>query len=272
MDVVLAIMTSSPYRDAVARFADDFAASIGGRVRVLAPAEVPEPGRPPVTPAGREDQEQLLNRVQAQAEEDVDSVASDVQVNGEWLVGAPVRECVRELARCDFGVVGKTLAGELAGGKTLGRQVMQLKRSATKPLIIVPHEVRPLRNVLFVYTNHPEAGHALSLAQPLSDTGKTITLFEAAPALGRPELEGTGGAFLEEHRIGHKAVKYDCSKCEEEGAASGPVGDVLHLVDQENIDLVVMGGTRRGFWGRMLWPEMAYEVAWNIDVPLLIWY
>ena len=51
-----------------------------------------------------------------------------------------------------------------------------------------------------------------------------------------------------------------------------PVGQVLHLVEQENIDLVVMGGTRRGFLGRMMWPEMAYEVAWNIQVPLLIWY
>lgn len=39
-----------------------------------------------------------------------------------------------------------------------------------------------------------------------------------------------------------------------------------------HIDLVVMGGTQRGFLGRMLWPEMAHEVAGSINVLLLIWY
>jgi nucleotide-binding universal stress UspA family protein len=97
-------------------------------------------------------------------------------------------------------------------------------------------------------------------------------LFVAAPISGRVELEGTGEGYLEEHRVSHKRVKYDCGKCEVEGAASGPVGDILHLVDQEQIDLVVMGGTRRGYRGRVLWPEMAYGAAGNIKVPLLIWY
>ena len=101
---------------------------------------------------------------------------------------------------------------------------------------------------------------------------RSIVLFGATPPLGRVELEGTGNAYLEEHRVSHKTVKYDCSKCDAEGGGAGPVGDVLNLVGQENIDLVVMGGTRRGYFGRMLWPEMAYEVAWNIEVPLLIWY
>lgn len=271
MDVVLAIVTNSPYRNAVARFADEFAASIEGRVRVLSPAQVPATALP-VPAIGAEDQETLLDRVAGEAEQQVEELAPDVLVSGEWLVGAPVKECVRGMARCDFGVVGKTLFGELPGTRNLGRELVQLKRSCTKPLIIVPQEVRPLRNVLFVYTNHPEAGHALTLARPLSEGGKNIVLFVATPALGRAELEGTGNAYLEEHRISHKTVKYDCSKCEEEGGGAGPVGDILHLVDQESIDLVVMGGTRRGFFGRMLWPEMAYEVAWNIQVPLLIWY
>lgn len=264
MDVVLAVMTDSPYRDSVAQFAADFAESIKGRVRVLTPAQVPL--------GGMKNQERLLDRAKADAEQEVEAFDPDMLVSGEWLVGPPVRSCVREMARCDFGVVGKTLLGALPEGQTLGRQVMELERTCTKPLIIVPEEVRPLRNVLFVYTNHPEAGHALSLAIPLSEAGKKIFLFVATPALGRVELEGTGSAYLEEHRVSHETVEYDCSKCDTEGGGTGPVEDILHLVEQENIDLVVMGGTRRGFWGRMLWPNMAYEVAWNIEVPLLIWY
>lgn len=271
MDVVLAIMTNSPYRDAVATFSEDFAAAIKGTVRVLSPAQVLPPARGPVL-VPPEDREKLLDRVEAEAVEEVEAVDEDIPVSGEWAVGPVVKGCIRELARCDFGVVGKSLWGEPRVGQTLGKQVMQLKRASTKPLIIVPKEVRPLRNVLFVYTNHPESGHALSLARSLSETGKTINLFAATPPLGRFEFEGTGGEYLEQHRITHKTVQYDCSKCDEEGGGAGPVGEVLNLIDQENIDLVVMGGTRRGFWGRMLWPEMAYEVAWNVKVPLLIWY
>lgn len=264
MDVVLAVMTDSPYRDSVAKFAVEFAAGIKGRVRVLAPAQVPV--------GGAENQERLLDRAETEAEQEIETLDPDMVVSGEWLVGPPVRACVREMAQCDFGVVGKTLSGALPGGQSLGRQVMQLERTCTKPLIIVPEDVRPLRKVLFVYTNHPEAGHALALARPLSETGKSIFLFVATPALGHVELEGTGHAYLKEHRVSHETVEYDCSKCDAEGGGTGPIGDILHLVDQENIDLVVMGGTRRGFVGRMLWPEMAYEVAWNTHVPLLIWY
>jgi nucleotide-binding universal stress UspA family protein len=264
MDVVLAVMTNSPYRDSVAQFAEEFAASINGRIRVLAPGQVHA--------GGEKNQEQLLDRAEAEAEKEVETFDPDMLVGGEWLVGPPVRACVREMAQCDFGVVGRTLWGELPASQNLGWQVVQLKRSCTKPLIIVPQEVRPLHNVLFVYTNHPEAGHALSLARPMSEGGKGIFLFVATPLLGRAELEGTGHAYLEEHRIAHKTVQYDCSKCDVEGGGAGPIGDILNLVEQENIDLVVMGGTRRGLWGRMLWPEMAYEIAWNIKVPLLIWY
>lgn len=271
MDVVLAVMTSSPYRDSVARFAEDFASSLKGRVRVLAPAQVSvtdvsSPG------GGAEDQGRLLDRAADEAEQEVGAFDPRTVVEGEWLAGPPVRECVREMAQCDFGVVGKTLFGPLPDGQNLGRQVVALKRSCTKPLIIVPQEVRPLRNVLFVYTDHPEAGHALSLARPLSEAGKSIFLFVATPMLGRVEMEGTAQAYLEEHRISHEAVQYDCSKCDIEGGGGGPISEILHLVEQESIDLVVMGGTRRGLWGQMLWPEMALEVAGNIQVPLLIWY
>ena len=272
MDIVLAVLTSSPYRESVATFADDFASSLQGSVRVLTPAQLSAPATGSASVMDAQDQEQLLNRAEAQAEHDIGTSDSSTVVDGEWLVGPAVRECIREMAQCDFGVVGKTLHGALPEGQALGRQVLALKKSCTRPLIIVPQAVRPLRKVLFVYTNHPEAGHALSLARPLSEAGKDISLFVAAPVLGPVELEGSGQAYLEEHRISHKAVKYDCSQCDLEGGGAGPVGDILHLVKQEEIDLVVMGGTRRGFLGRMLWPEMAHEVAWNIQVPLLIWY
>jgi hypothetical protein len=158
IDVVLAVTTSSPYRNSVAKFADEFAASIGGEVRALSPAQA-HASIGIFGPGTVEDaQEQRLNRAESDAEQEVGAFDTDMLVCGEWLLGPPVQECAREMARSDFGVVGRTLAGELPGGRSLGNQVIQLERSRTKPLVIVPREVRPLRNVVFVYTNHPEAG------------------------------------------------------------------------------------------------------------------
>ena len=53
--------------------------------------------------------------------------------------------------------------------------------------------------------------------------------------------------------------------------ASAPE-EILQVAREHEVDLIVMGGTRRGLIGRMLWPELAREVVWNADVPVLIWY
>ena len=272
MDVVLAVMTDSPYRSSVARFAEDFAGCIKGRVRVLSPARLAgDSGEmTPRTPAD----DRHLDAAEAEAEHEAERFAGDAvaPAEGQWVLGPPVKECTKAMAECDFGVTGKTLMGKLPRSQGLGKQVVALKRSCTKPLIIVPEKVEPIRRVLFVYTDHPEAGHALTLAGPLSESGAQILLLSAIPPFGRDELKGTGSGYLQEHRISHETVEADCSACEATGAGAGPASQVLHLVSQESIDFVVMGGTRRGVVGRMLWPEMAYEVAWNSEVPVLIWY
>ena len=272
MDVVLAIMTDSPYRASVAKFAEDFAGCIKGRVQVLSPAQLA--GNRGEMSSHTNADDRHLDTMELDAEHDVERFAggSAPPTEGHWVLGPPVKECVGGMAECDFGVVGRTLVGRLPAGQSLGRQVVQLERSCTKPLIIVSENVRPIRKVLFVHTDHPEAGHALTLARPLSESGAEIVLFAAIPPLGRDELRGTGSAYLQGHAVSHRTVESDCSDCAADGGGAGPVGQVLHLVDQENIDLVVMGGTRRGFLGRMMWPEMAYEVAWNVRVPVLIWY
>jgi hypothetical protein len=272
VDVVLAVMTDSPYRSSVAKFAEEYAGSIRGRVRVLSLAHLA--GSAGEMSARTPADDRHLDTVEAEAEHEAELLAGSAAppVEGHWVLGPPVQECVKAIAECDLGVVGKTLVGKLPGGQGLGRQVAALERACTKPLVIVPDEVRPLRKVLFVYTDHPESGHALSLAGPLSEAGAQIILFVAIPPTGREELRGTGSAYLQEHRVTHETVESDCSDCEAQGGGAGPAGRVLHLTGQESIDLVVMGGTRRGFVGRMLWPDMASEVAWNIQVPLLIWY
>ena len=272
MDVVLAVMTDSPYRSSVAKFAEDFAGRIKGRVQVLSPAQLA--GHRGEMSSHTNADDRHLDTAELDAEHEVERFAGNAAppIEGHWVLGPPVKECVKGMAECDFGVVGKTLIGKLPAGQGLGHQVVQLKRSCTKPLVIVPEEVRPIRKVLFVYTDHPEAGHALALAPPLSESGTEIILFAAIPSLGREELRGTGSAYLQQHRVSHRTVESDFSDCAADGGGAGPVGQVLHLVHQEDIDLVLMGGTRRGYVSRMMWPEMAYEVAWNIQVPLLIWY
>jgi nucleotide-binding universal stress UspA family protein len=174
------------------------------------------------------------------------------------------------LAQCDFGVVGKTLHGEPTGGIAIGGEVAHLKQLSTKPLVIVPSEVQPVRSALFAYTEHPEAGHALSLAQPLSAKGVAIKLLSMISPLGRTELYGGGAGYLEAHNVPFDLLKTECTNCGEESGSA--VGEVLSHTGQEDVDLVVMGGTHRGLLGRLVWPEMADGVAWNARVPVLIWY
>jgi nucleotide-binding universal stress UspA family protein len=271
MHVILGIITDSPYRTSIAKFADRFADVLGGRVRLATLGQRCSGAAEVCLPETPEDEEALLKRAEAEAEEAFrdDDQGPKTPVESVWLGGQPIEECVREMARCDFGVVGKALQGEPQGGRGIGPEVEELKQSVTKPIVIVPREVRPIRKALFVYTEHPEAGHALRLAVPLSQRGVAIRLVTAIEPLGRTELIGSGAAYLEQHEVPFESVDLDCEGCQ---ATGGPAGEVLHAARQEDVDLIVMGGTRRGILGRIIWPEMAHEVVWNANVPVLIWY
>lgn len=271
MHVILGIITDSPYRESIRTFAHYFADLLDGKVRLATlgqrcsdPAEV-------CLPETLEEQEALLERVETDEEAAFrrDDEGRRTPVEGVWLGGSPIEECVRELARCDFGVVGKALQGEPKGGRGIGPEVEELKQSVTKPLVIVPREVRPIRTALFAYTEHPEAGHALSLATPLSQKDVGIRLVTAIEPLGRTELTSAGGGYLEQHDVPFESVDMDCEGCQ---AMGGPAHEVLQVAAQEDVDLIVVGGTRRGMLGRIIWPEMAHEVVWNANVPVLIWY
>jgi nucleotide-binding universal stress UspA family protein len=263
MQVILGIMTDSPYREGIEKFADQFADLVGGRVRLATLGQRCSEETETCVVESPQEEEALLERTRAEAKAGFarDDTGPTTPVESIWLGGPPIEECVREMARCDFGVVGKTLRGEPQGGRGIGPEVEELKQSCTKPLVIVPREVRPLRTALFVYTEHPEAGHALSLARPLSEKGVAIHLVSAISPLGRTEFVGTGAGYLDQHRVPFQVV-----------ATGGPAGEVLQAARQEDVDLIVMGGTRRGMLGRIIWPEMAYEVVWNADMPVLIWY
>jgi nucleotide-binding universal stress UspA family protein len=246
MNVVLAVSSGSRYREAVGQFSEEMASLLEGKVRV---ASIGSPTEEGPLPERRE--------------------GPQVAQEAVWLGPDPTRSIVRELAQCDLGVIGRTLEPGLADGTTVGSDVLRLQQLVTRPLAIVPETVRPVRTALFVYTEHPESGHALALAGPLSDKGVAVKLVTLIPALGRMELAGAGEGYLKAHGIPHEVVEAECENCAAEG---GPVGEVLHLVRQEQIDLIVLGGTRRGLLGRLLWPELANEVVWNADVPVLVWH
>jgi nucleotide-binding universal stress UspA family protein len=271
MYIVLAVATENPYREAVESFAGNLAELMGGCVRLAALTGRPEQANGLTAETIPEDTGALVERMEdaTAAELKNEEQGSGPPEEVEVVAGPPVEECVRELAACDLGVVGKTMEGELAYGRTLGPDVEKLKRRVTKPLVIVPETVRPIRKALFVYTDHPESSHALELARPLSAADVQVHLLTTIPPLGRSELMGTGAAYLRAHDIRFTAVDLDCAHCQAEG---GPVTEVLHAARQEAVDLIVMGGTHRGLVGRLLWPEMAHDVAWNADLPVLIWY
>lgn len=269
MQVIMAVVTSSPYRKAVLKFSEHLAWLLDGKVRLATLAKLPPPDD--TSPGEVEEGEMALaERAEEQAQEDFARPDGRTVPHDEvWIGGDPIRDAARELAHCDIGVVGKVLRDEPAPGATVAADVLNLKRSVTRPLVVVPETVHRVKRALFVYTEHPEAGHALSLAGPLSQKGVEIRLVTLIPPLGRTELTGTGEGYLKAHGIPYEPVHAECENCPAEG---GPVSVILHLVKQEQIDLVVMGGTRRGLLGRLLWPEMAREVIWNADVPVLIWY
>ena len=89
------------------------------------------------------------------------------------------------------------------------------------------------------------------------------------PLLGRSILEGAGAGYLKAHDVPFEEAIYECDDC---ALTGGPAEEVLRIAQQQETDLIVMGGTRRGFWGELLWPELAREVVWNATVPVLIWY
>ncbi len=269
MQVIMAVVTSSPYREAVLKFSEHLAWLLDGKVRLATLAKLSPPGE---TPSGEaeEGEAALVERAEAKADEDFTRPDGRTVPHEEVWIGAdPIRDTARELAHCDIGVVGKMLHEEPAPGATVASDVLRLKRSVTRPLVVVPQKVHRVKRALFVYTEHPEAGHALSLAEPLSQKGVEIRIATLIPPLGRTELIGTGESYLKIHGIPHEPVHAECENCPAEG---GPTSVILHLVKQEQIDLVVMGGTRRGLLGRLLWPELAREVIWNADVPVLVWY
>lgn len=271
MHVILAAITDSPYRQAVESFAEQFADLLDGRVKLATLGQRTRSDTQTEAPASEDEEEGLLERREAGAVEDFRQAdrGPETPVEGEWLGGDPVDEVVRTLAHCDFGVVGKGLTGEPTGGAALGSEVSELKQQCTKPLVIVPKEVGPIRNVLFVYTEHPEAGHALYLAKPLAEKGCSIHLTSALSPFGERRLVGGGAGYLTEHDVAFEEVELEC---EDAAATAGPAGQILQTAREQSIDLIVMGGTRRGFLGQLLWPEMAREVAWNAQVPVLIWY
>jgi len=269
MQVIMAVVTSSAYREAVLKFSEHLAWLLDGKVRLATLAKLSSPDD---TSAGEpeEGEAALVERAEKQAGKDFARPDGRTVPHDEvWIGGDPIRNISRELAECDIGVVGRTLEAEVAPGASVGSDVLRLKQVVTKPLVIVPEAVRPVKRVLFVYTEHPESGHALSLAEPLSQKGVAVKLTTVIPPLGRTELWGTGVEYLKAHNVPHEAVEAECENCTAEG---GPVGEILFLVKQESIDLIVMGGTRRGLVGRLLWPEMAREVVWNAEVPVLIWH
>jgi nucleotide-binding universal stress UspA family protein len=269
MQLILGVVTSSPYREAVLQFSEHLAWLLDGKVRLATLAARSGPGdEPPAGPDGEE--AALVERAEEDAGREFTRADGRTMPHDEvWIGGDPVRETARELAHCDIGVVGKTLRHPPAPGATVATDVLQLKQSVTKPLVIVPDHVRRAKRALFVYTEHPESGHALTLAEPLSRKDVEIKIATLIPPIGRTELIGSGVGYLKAHEVPYEAVRAECEDCPAEG---GPVAVVLHLVKQEKIDLIVMGGTRRGLVGRLLWPEMAREVVWNADVPVLIWY
>lgn len=268
MHVVLAAVSSSPYRNAVLQTAGQLAQLLDGKVRLAMLAQLrhveDEAGGAVGEEAG------LLEREAREVAKELGR-REDYAISHEtvWVRDEPLRGLVRELACADIGVVGKSLREEPGGGAAIASEVLRLKQLATKPLVIVPLQVPPIRRVLFVYTEHPESGHALSLAEPLSNKGVQITIVTLISPLGRTELLPGGVGYLETHGVPFESVEADCESCTAEG---GPIGEILHLVKQEQIDLVLMGGTRRGLIGRLLWPELAREVVWNATVPVLVWY
>jgi len=265
----MAVVTSSPFREAVLEFSEHLAWLLDGKVRL---ATLARRSSPDEISAGELEggEAALLERAAKQAEREFTRPDGRTVPHDEVRIGAdPLRDTVRELAHCDIGVVGRVLGEAPAAGASVAADVLRLKQSVTRPLVIVPENVRRVRRALFVYTEHPESGHALSLAGPLSEKGVDVKLVTLIPPLGRTELIGTGESYLKTHGVPHETVDADCENCPAEG---GPASVILHLIRQEQIDLVVMGGTRRGLLGSLLWPELAREVVWNADVPVLVWY
>lgn len=163
----------------------------------------------------------------------------------------------------DLAVVGSLGWDAQLGTRPIGATAAELLRLATRPVMLVREEYRPVRHVLIGYDGSPEASRALGFVAGLAKAGGwQVTVATVGPNKSREEQLRAQIDRLEDIR--HVA-------CEVTLVRGTPDKALLDLVAQLPADLVVVGSRGASKRGRRLVGGTTEAVCRYAPVPVLVY-
>lgn len=180
-----------------------------------------------------------------------------------------------------FVVMGTRGCGD--GAWSLGRTADRILRTAPVPVVAVPADAptRPIRHVLAATDFSDCADAALARAHELMDRadGAKVTLlhawrplldYELGPVGGIPTVIDDGGAAaaaqLDSMAAEWRQRGLDVATCLREGP---PAGEVLHVAEEEGVDLIALGTHGLSGLAHLLLGSVAEQVVHKATVPVL---
>jgi len=133
----------------------------------------------------------------------------------------------------DLIVMGKYGESGDWSGPLLGSVAETVVRQADKPVLLVPSEHQPIRNILIAYDNDRCANHMLHFAANLA-----MYLKIPVTVLTISDDEVKGESILEEARCYMDAYDVETKLLVKDG---DPAEDILSTAKENNIDLIAMG-------------------------------
>jgi nucleotide-binding universal stress UspA family protein len=179
--------------------------------------------------------------------------------------GSPLVELLEESRFADLIILGfQTYFANLEGDDDL---IHELLKDAHCPLLVVPQEVTPIRNLLFTYDGKDSSFYAIkqfTYVLSLTASRKPVRVLSVSKDGddGIPERdERLMKEFLDQHC--HKEVRID----QMEGDPEDVILDALHFSDAP---LLVLGSYGRSGLSMLFHPSMADKVLQYRKAPVFI--
>jgi nucleotide-binding universal stress UspA family protein len=177
-------------------------------------------------------------------------------------VGSVTRTIVERSRWVDMVVLGLSYPPGPHLIERLTSGIHQLIRASIRPVLAVPHERQQLERMLIAYDGSPKSQEALYLATYLAARWHSVmTVVTVADHL--PQAEDV----LDKARHYLEAFQIQADYRVEAGPCAATL---VRVADEQQCDLIVMGGYGRGVVGDLMLGSTADAVLRNARIPTLI--
>lgn len=188
--------------------------------------------------------------------------AAGVPVDAVMEEGVPAETIAESGDSHDLMVMGKRGEHARWGKDMLGAISEGVARRATTPLLLTTDAAVEIRSFLLLYDGSHAANHALKLTADLaSHCGASVRVLTAADGLEQ------AGAVQDEARAYLKAFTLPVSW---RGVAGEVVTAVLADLEEEPVDVVVMGTKGHSFIRRLVIGSVSEQLMRDLPVPVLL--